>query len=301
MLSIEQQLQLHYADIERYVWRLVSLLDDMECVQACTFELPRIDEGDTYAPITQIEPVRLDGFMAEVKGRRLYSEFYAPQGASTKCPIRMPGLLQYAGDPAPVANVLKALNAAKQAFNLSVVSINDVDLQFELVHKLFPRLINKQLTRNIHLMEPAVRSCGFSLGTKPLANKLSGESAEGLLAQRRDKWPIGWLRPEWEAHIDVALEDIRRLPPDAYLVQERSGKIQPVANVRYDAGITQKPAALPLLLVQPSTDKVKINPMRPFDLEKRRTRARRAGSKTATQIISAHFGIVAKWKTAALR
>jgi DNA replication terminus site-binding protein len=267
---IEQNLKITYAQIEEYSADLLTYLGSLNCVQAKAYVLPRVLQEDTYTTIERIEPQYFDDFIAETKIRRSFVDYYGDAHVSTKCPLKLPGVIQYVGDHHEVNNLVKKLNDAKTTFERYVLSIGDENAQFHMVHGIFPYLILQQLTRHIHTLIPIPKSVGFSLANKQLSDKYTVEKAEGLL-ERNFLQPCDLIpMKEWQSIIEDGLAKLKNLPPEHNIVRRRNGKVQPIANVSYDFGAKQMVASLPLIFVSDVTSPIKINDMKPYDTNERR-------------------------------
>lgn len=261
---IEDKLKRNYQEIEGALETLNDALDSLECIQACVFLIPRIQSDETYAPIKEIIPERLDDFLAQTRGKHVMSEFYGDSNVSTKCPIKMPGLLQYVGNPMVINSHVVALNRAKDAFKETVVSIGNEDEQFRIVHSLFPYLINEQLTRHVNIASQGLLSIGFSLTNKQLSDTISAKAAQTLLEKNYFS-PKDMMTPKlWQEHIDKAIERVKHLPSHLKLVKRRDGKVQPLTNLRYDFGNRQKAGSLPVICVSELNQKIKVNGLKPY-------------------------------------
>lgn len=261
---IDSILKTQYLEIEEILHELHSSLDALKCVQARVYVIPRVSAQETYAPIKEIIPETVDDFLAQVKGKRMFSDFYGDTQVSTKCPIKMPGLLQYQGDMNEINPLVIALNRAKDAFKESVVSIGDADEQFRIVHLLYPYLIIEQLTRHVNIAQKGIRSVGFSFANKQLSDKISREAAEKLL-KKSYFTPRDLIDPKvWHDLVDQAVAKVENLPSHLRLVKRREGKVQPIININYPFGWRQKAGSLPLIYVSEDDSKIKINDLKPY-------------------------------------
>ena len=272
----EDNLKRNYQEIEVALEELNIALDSIECIQSCVYIIPRIQSEDTYAPIKEIIPERLDDFLAQTRGKRVLSEFYGDATVSTKCPIKMPGLLQYIGNPMVINTLVVALNRAKDAFKQTVVSIGNEDEQFRIVHSLYPYLINEQLTRHVNIASQGLQSIGFSFTNKQLSDTISAKAAEALLEKNYFS-PRDLMSPKlWQEHIDKAIERVKHLPHNMKLVKRRDGKVQPLTNLRYDFGYRQKAGSLPVIYVSETNEKIKVNELKPYFAENKQKNKRPA-------------------------
>lgn len=261
---IESLLQQQYYDIECRTTELLNALTELNCIQSRVFVLPRVGADDTYAPITEITPKMVDEFIGEVKAKHVLSDYYGDANFSTKCPIKMPGLIQYQGNDVAIGSLVVALNNAKDLFKRSVVAIGNEDEQFRIVHSLFPYLISDQLTRHVHIASSGLKSVGFSFVNKQLSDTITPDTAIRLI-EKNYFTPQNLMSPcEWQDLNDKAVARINALPENYKIVRRRDGKVQPVCNLRYGFGYKQKAASLPLIYVNNAPEKVKINDLSPY-------------------------------------
>src|SRR5690606_21383123 len=92
---------------------------------------------------------------------------YGGSGASTKSVYRLPGALALKpGSAERIRSIVREVNQAKEEFALAAQRIDDKNVRFETVHRLFPMLITLQATRQIQCYEEEVRSVTFTWGRK---------------------------------------------------------------------------------------------------------------------------------------
>lgn len=271
---INQELKLIYFEIENCTRELLTHLASLNNIQSKVFVMPRILAENTFAQIQEITPEVFCDFVAESKGKRAFIEYYGDIHVSTKCPLKMAGLLQYEGNPVETSSIVTKVNNYKDKFKKLVISIGDEDEQFRVVHALFPYLITDQLTRHIHLIDPNPKSLGFSFVNKQLSDRISRENAIAMLERQRMKPRDLMTLKEWENIIDNCITRIENLPKNFHLVRRRNGKVQAVSNINYEFGWRQKSASLPLILINDHDVKVKINNMKPYLASKKGFNAR---------------------------
>src|SRR5690606_38105174 len=274
--DIPTRLREKMESLERQVQELQELLRQAELRQVRVFRLPRTKSGEEHEPYEKLssEPFESDEGLAMAV--RSLSEFYGQFGESTKSVYRLPGVIALENDPGnAIAARVAEINLLKREFAETIQLIDDRNVRFEIVHRLFPMLITLQTTRQIQYYGEEMRSVTFTWGRKSSIRVVTREELCETLRNLQHQKPIAFEPERWAEALNEDMVKILALPKGTELRYRRDLKVRPMANLLLTDGTKWlREGNLPIIITNPA-ENFRIGWLRDFDASVKPTRGRK--------------------------
>jgi len=254
--TISQLLQDRMEKIETAVAQLQDALARCALHSARVFRLPRIKAGEEHEPYEHIPTDPLTGEEGRVAAVHAFGEFYGGSGASTKAVFRLPGAVAVQPDDVSrFQRLVQSVNEAKEGFTEVLGRVEDRNLRFEIVHRLFPMLITLQVTRQVQCYAEPMRSVTFTWGRKSSIRVVTRDELLETLKRLRHQKPLAFDEDRWLEAIQEDMVRLLALPKDVDLRYRRDLKVRPMANLLLADGTKWlREANLPILILNPAED-----------------------------------------------
>jgi len=181
------------AALEKALSQLCECLLSANLVQAEVYKMPFVtkeQEDEMRASGATFEhcPVQLltknEALTESVKA---FSHMYVlDEALSTYYVHKWPGVLVFDSHHADIKQAITEVNNAKLAFKLEVQALGDRDEKFEVVHRLFHRLVTFAAFRQVHSYDD-VTACYFSWQRRAKSERLTKEDAKRKIVNQRGK------------------------------------------------------------------------------------------------------------------
>ncbi len=274
--TVSQSLQACMEKLEEQVARFQETLGRSVLHSARVFRLPRILAGDEHEPYDLIPTDPLAGEDARVVAVHAYGEFFGGSGVSTKAVFRLPGVVAVEpGDTGLLKQRVLSVNQVKDDFTEVIRQVEDRNLRFEIVHRLFPMLITLQVTRQIQCYNEAMRSVTFTWGRKSSIRVVSRDELLATLKRLRHQKPLAFDEDRWLEAIQDDMVRLLALPQDVELRYRRDLKVRPMANLLLADGTKWlREANLPILILNPA-DNFRIGELPDYNASEKPKRGRK--------------------------
>ncbi|MDX5298386.1 MAG: DNA replication terminus site-binding protein [Gammaproteobacteria bacterium] len=275
-----------------------TTLAEADLLRAQVFALPRVRQGEEHDVIKSIPTTLLEGPEAFAEARQSWRLFYAHQDDSTKAVARLPGVIQlHVEDPESLRTQIGQINQLKDQIDACIRTLAPrPDDRFDMVHRLFPYLINRQLVRHILVCpaEPAIQSVTYTWAQRTAIVRLTRDELCERLEKRKAAPPQAPAHPDspftpWPLRIDREIQRLRTLPASSTFQWRRAVKVRPVVNIRLETGEQrQREAHTPVLILNPPAH-IKLGRLKDFALKPLRPRkGRLSASEPITDLLPAY-------------
>lgn len=267
VLRIASELRYQMAQIEASTIALRDTISECQLISARVFQLPKIPEGEEHNKITEIAVSTISGEQAFFMALQAYRKLYADRGISKKAAFRLPGYIQVYGQRDKIAARVNQLNEHKEQFKSTVQQLKGAKQKHDLIHKLFPGLITKQLYRRLHAVESDISTLSFIWAQRHVTYKTTKKEIEQKLLKQLHHPPSNCSKDDWTAFLNREIDDIKRLPEHTKLRIKRPAKVNPVVNLDCET-TPQLSAHLPVIIVQKQP--ISATDLHDFDAKYRR-------------------------------
>src|SRR5690606_77523 len=151
--------------------------------------------------------------------------------------------------------LVQSVNEAKEGFTEVLGRVEDRNLRFEIVHRLFPMLITLQVTRQVQCYAEPMRSVTFTWGRKSSIRVVTRDELLETLKRLRHQKPLAFDEDRWLEAIQEDMVRLLALPRDVDLRYRRDLKVRPMTNLLLADGTKWlREANLPILVLNPAED-----------------------------------------------
>jgi DNA replication terminus site-binding protein len=268
-VDTEKNIKEAFTQLESSLREFIALLLQEEITTAKVFHYPRITKEATHDAYEFIPVTEETGSPAITKAITAYGQFRGNYGDSTKSVFRLPGVLGVKTEnEGRLISTVNKLNSAKDAFR-DACALLDAEDRFEIVHRLYPRLIYLQVVRHIHVSIGPLKSVNFTWGTSMSTTALPVSEALEMVTEKLTSGASSYE----DAQRDI--QTIKALGPSQKLALRRSVKVRPLVNLNIGKGkdsstakTARKEGHLPLLVI--NAGDFKTGTLRNYDSKKTR-------------------------------
>ena len=271
------------------VSQLATLLGAADVIRQEVYPLPKLSKAEEQDPPADVHVGCLMGERAGSQIRMSMSDWHFDAGMSGRFVSRTPGVwIARSASADEIMRLVADINATKDALQATTKRMGDRHARFALISTRFKRLVLKQLTRHILVLNryPSLQSVRFTWGQKVAITKVSKQEAVEMVARYRADGPSDqddptafedWVRDDMAGLMSLSESDELRV--------RRVLRPRPMMNLRFkipegDAPHPQtllREAHTPVLVLNPSRD-VRIGPLQSFVAEARADRPTRSDS-----------------------
>ena len=271
------------------VSQLATLMGAADVIRQEVYPLPKLSKAEEQDPPDDVHVGCLMGERAGSQIRMSMSDWHFDAGMSGRFVSRTPGVwIARSASADEIMRLVADINATKDALQATTKRMGDRHARFALISTRFKRLVLKQLTRHILVLNryPSLQSVRFTWGQKVAITKVSKQEAVEMVARYRADGPSDqddptafedWVRDDMAGLMSLSESDELRV--------RRVLRPRPMMNLRFkipegDAPHPQtllREAHTPVLVLNPSRD-VRIGPLQSFVAEARADRPTRSDS-----------------------
>lgn len=244
---------------------LCEEMDSVEILSCKYFELPTTEKGMEEELSERIDVSTYVGEQALTKCSSAFRDLFLKENQSGKVIKRHPGLICINDPEKIIENRLRQINQAKLDFKKFVLSINNNDARFELVHSAIPGLITLAAYRQIHFESDEPKSVRFTWMQKHATKTLTKEQALALL-ERSSNYsnPRMIDQASWQRLVESEKARVVSLKSTDKLRIRRPTRVTPEVNVRFtNTHRYHVSGALPFFVLNPS-EEIKLGDLNDF-------------------------------------
>jgi DNA replication terminus site-binding protein len=273
-----------FDELESSIGDLNNALSKCDLIKAKVYPLPRTtkEEEDIVPDYIECDPVY--GEEAFRIAKAAYVDFDTKPLMSTRFVYRCPGAIELKCDEEDAKTIefmMERINWLKKQFDTLVQSLNDRDLQWEVVHSCLPGVITTQITRRFYMSQCGLKSVGFTWGINSSSERFTKEEAYAFVKKARKYKRDVEGQLSWDELIDRDLNRISGLPSSTQLSKRRVLRPAPMINVRDMDGYNKRlDGSLPIIVIN-QTERFKINNLKAYDKVSRDKRPKRSDKKIA--------------------
>lgn len=275
-----------FDELKNNIRSLNTILTHTQPLAALAYPLPCTSKGMESEPVKYIAAEEHTGHKAVELAASCYQDLYIQPGYSQKSARRTVGViwLSPAQNPTSITipELVDKINAAKTDIENHIIQTYETRQdRFEALRAECPGIMTMHLYRHIRCYsEQNIQSIRFAWQRK---DSLSKPVKKDLLLKIEEEFDRSG--PEYRVPLEQLINKIKQTPGELLRIR-RQVRVQPAANIRFDAGIKTVTAPMPIIIIQ--SNDLKLKALTDFDAKSQR---KIRSDKVASEVIGSFGGV----------